>query len=138
MIDLENDIFTAVAEAVFAAHPGVEVSGEYADTLSHLPAVTIEERDNTVLQSMRTLKIENAVSVMYEVNVFSNRTTAGKSNAKAIMNTVDNAFEEAGFTRTYKNQVPNYQDKRIFRIVARYEAIIGPARDDGQYLIYQV
>lgn len=137
LIDLENDIFTAVAEKVLEAHPAVTVTGEYADTLSKLPTVTIEERDNAVLQSMRTLNIENAVSVMYEVNVFSNKTPAAKSDAKRVMSTVDNAFAEAGFTRTYKNQIPNFQDKRIHRIVARYEAVIGPAQEEGKYLIYQ-
>lgn len=137
MIDLEQDIFTVIAQAVFANHSNVAVTGEYADSLSKLPAVTIEERDNTVVQSRRTLNIENEVAVMYEVNVYSNKTATAKSEAKRIFQTVDTTFAENGFTRTYKNQVPNFQDKRLFRIVARYEAVIGPGQEDGTYLIYQ-
>lgn len=135
MIDLESDIFTAVADAVITNHPGVAISGEYADSFSRLPAVTIEERDNTVVESMRTLNIENYVAVMYEVNVYSNKSNTGKTEAKSIFNTVDTAFANAGFTRTYRNSIPNFQDMRIYRIVARYEAVIGEA-DNGSYLIY--
>lgn len=136
MIDLENDIFTVIATAVRTAHSGVTVVGEYTETPASFPCVTIVEADNRVLQYMRTVKIENAVSVMYEANIYSNAVVGKKSEAKAIANTLDTAFETAGFTRTFREQIPNQRDSTIYRIVCRYEAVIG-AEQSGTYLVYQ-
>lgn len=136
MIDLENDIFTAIATAVRTAHPTATVVGEYTETPASFPCVTIVEADNRVLQYMRTNKIENYASVMYEVNIFSDAAVGKKSQAKAIANTLDSAFESAGFTRMMREQIPNMRDAAIYRIVCRYEAVIG-AEQSGKYLVYQ-
>lgn len=131
MIDLENDVFDTVAHALREAHEGVFVTSDEVPIDANLPAVSIVEADNRVVESMRTLNIENAVSVMYEVNIYSNKTTGKKSEAKAIAATLDDAFSALNFTRTLRNQVPNFNDTRIYRIVARYEAII-----DKDFWIY--
>ena len=136
MIDVESDVITVVANAVLTAFPNVSVSSEYAESVPSLPAVTIEERDNSVYQKMRTDVIENAAVLMYEVAVYSNKTQVAKSEAKAIFNVLDEAFASVGFTRTMRNQIPNYQDQSIHRIVARYEGIAGPLGSD-HWLIYQ-
>ncbi len=81
---------------------------------------------------MRTTKIENAASVMYEVNIYSNKTKGKKAEAKAIADVVDRKFEEMGFTRTLRNQIPNLNNASIHRIVCRYEAVI-----DKDHWIYQ-
>lgn len=131
MIDLEADIYDVVAKALRAAHTGIFVSSDSVPADAKLPAVSIVEADNRVVQNMRTLKIENAVSVMYEVNIYSNKVSGQKSEAKAIAATLDSVFSSIGFTRTMKNQVPNFNDARIYRIVCRYEAII-----DKDFWIY--
>lgn len=136
MIDLENDIFTFVATAVRAAHPSANVISEYTENPASFPCVTIVEADNRVLQYMRTINIENAASVMYEANIYSNAVSGRKSEAKAIADTLDTAFENAGFTRTMREQIPNLRDSTIYRIVCRYEAVIG-AEDGGHFLVYQ-
>lgn len=133
MIDLESDIFTAVATAMRSAHPGVFVTGEYVDAPPSFPAVSIVENGNSVVRRYRTLNIENAVSVMYEVNVYSNKASGKKSEAKAIADTLDTAFASIGFTRTMRNQVANLNDATIYRIVCRYEAII-----DKDFWIYHI
>ena len=84
--------------------------------------MTIVEADNRVIQNMRTLNIENAVLSMFEVNIYSNKASGKKSEAKAIANTVDAFFSSIGYTRTMRNQVPNLNDSTIYRIVCRYEA----------------
>ena len=137
MIDLESDIYDYVAKALVAAHPNVNVSDQYESTLAELPAVTITESDNRVVERMRTDNIENAVRVLYECNVYSNRAAGRKSQAKQIADTLDDIMLSIGFTRTVRTSVPNAPDMRMHRIVMRYEAQIGPDRDDGRYLIYQ-
>ena len=124
MIDIENDVFTAVATVLRAAHVGIYVTGEYVPAPPKFPAVSIVESDNRIVTNMRTLNIENAASVMYEVNVYSNKTAGKKAEAKAIASTIDSVFASIGFTRTMKNQVSNLNDASIYRIVCRYEAVV--------------
>lgn len=136
MIDIESNVFEIVASAIEAEHPGAYVSGEYTDAPARFPAVTIMEASNSVYNRMRTVNIENAVLVMYEVNVFSNRASGKKAEAKSIVKTMDEAFATLGFTRSFSNQVPNLNDSTIHRIICRYEAVVGPG-ESGKYIIYQ-
>lgn len=131
MIDLENDVFDVVAKELRAAHKGIYAVGEYVPAPPKFPAVSIVEADNRVLERMRTLNIENAATVMYEVNIYSNKASGKKTEAKAIAATLDAEFSKIGFTRTMKNQVPNFNDATIYRIVCRYEAIV-----DKDFWIY--
>ena len=132
MIDLENDIFDYAAKALRAAHTGIDVAAEYVEMPAKFPHVSIVEADNRILERMRTNNIENAVSLMYEVNIYSNKASGKKSEAKAIANTLDDVLSGIGFTRTFREQVPNLRDATIYRIVCRYEAVI-----DKNFVIYQ-
>lgn len=136
MIDVEADVFEFVSNSITAEHPGTFVSGEYVEVPASFPAVTIMESDNRVLNRMRTVKIENAAYVMYECNVYSNKVGGKKSEAKSIADTMDSAFEQLGFTRTFRDQIANLRDATIYRIVSRYEAVVGPG-ESGKFLIYQ-
>lgn len=136
MIDVENDVFNAVATALRTAHVGIWVAGEYVDSPAKFPAVTIVEADNRIFERMRTRKIENAVRVMYEVQIFSNKASGKKAEAKEIANTADGVFASLGFTRTMRSQVANIKDATIYRIVCRYEAVVGE-NGENKYLIYQ-
>lgn len=138
MIDIENDVFNYVSNAVALAYgDDVYISGEYDDSPASFPAVTIVEADNSVHDRMRTENIENAVNVMYEINVYSNRTAGRKTEAKKISDLIDSLMLEKGFTRIMRNQVPNLANAKIYRIVARYRAVVGPGNQDGSFLIYQ-
>lgn len=132
MIDLESDIFSYVANALREEFPGVFVSGEYVETPARFPAVTIVEADNRVLTRMRTENIENAISSMFEINIYSNKTSGKKAEAKAIANAADEKMESIGYTRSFREQIPNLKDATIYRIVCRYEATI-----DRNLMIYQ-
>jgi len=131
MIDIENDVFDYIAKALRTAHPGLMVISDFVVAPAHFPVATLVESDNRVLQRMRTDNIENAASVMYELNVYSNKATGKKSEAKEIANTADELFTGIGFTRTFRQQVPNLKDATIYRIVCRYEAVI-----DKNLMIY--
>ena len=132
MIDIESDVFDTVAKAIRSAHSGVHIDSEYVESPARFPAVSIVEADNRVYERVRTLKIENAASVMYEINVYSNKASGKKSEAKAIANTADETMEAIGFTRTFREQIPNLKDATIYRIVCRYQAVI-----DSDFWIYQ-
>ena len=94
--------------------------------------MTLVEADNRVLTRMRTSDdIENGVQSMFEMNVYSNKAAGKKAEAKAIANTADEAFAEIGYTRTFREQIPNLKNATIYRIVCRYEAVI-----DKDFVIY--
>lgn len=132
MIDIESDVYAVVSTALKAAFPGIAVSGEEMDRPASFPAATIVEKDNSVVKRMRTTNIENAVSLMYEVSVYSNSIGMKKSEAKRIMAAADRELLRLGFTRTMCNPVSNLQDATIYRIVARYTAEV-----DADLWIYQ-
>ena len=134
MIDIESFLFSRIAGVLRASYEGIFVSGEYVDSPAKFPAVTIVESDNSVLQKMRTAapNLENAVSLMYEVNIYTNTEGFKKSEAKDILETVDSEFSKLGFTRTMSNPISNLQDAKIFRIVVRYEGVA-----DKDFRIYK-
>lgn len=125
MIDAEFDVYDTISDALRDAFgENIWISGEYVDVPAKFPAATIIEADNAVYQKMRTTNIENAVQVMYEANVYSNRIGYKKFEAKQIMAVINNAFASINFTRIMQNTVSNLQDATIYRLVARYEGVI--------------
>ena len=136
MIDIESDVFDVVAKALRVAHTGITVVGEYMEIPAKFPAVTLVEADNRVARSWRTCeKMENAVNVMYEMNVYSNKAGGKKAEAKEIANTADEVMASLGFMRDFREQVPNLKDSTIYRIVCRYSGMVIP-NDDGKFYIY--
>lgn len=107
------------------------ITGEYIDAPSKFPAVSIIEASNIVYQKMRTTNIENHAKVMYEVNVYSNLSGFKKAEAEAILSVIDDEFAKLNFTRIMWAPASNIQDATIYRVVARYEAVI-----DKEYTIY--
>nr|DAK72238.1 MAG TPA: hypothetical protein [Caudoviricetes sp.] len=132
MIQPENYIFDIVSKALKSSHKGIFVSGEYVNIPASFPAVTVIESDNRVFERMRTTTIENAVSLMYECNIYTNRSGYKKQDANAILQTLNDAFEGIGFTRTFCNPIANLQDATIYRIVVRFQGVC-----DKDFMIYQ-
>ena len=129
MIDLENDIFNTVATVVRATFPDIYMVGEYVKTPPKFPFVSLVEMDNRSYQRTEDSgSSENHVSVMYELNVYSNRTTGKKSECKAIAAVIDEQMCALGFARTMLQPIPNLDDATIYRMVGRYSAIISKDR----------
>lgn len=124
MLDPENLIFSTVANALRNTFDDIFVSGEFTDVPARFPAVTIVQSDNAIVQRMRTTNIENAVTIMMEINVYTNTVGYKKSEAKDILEVIDNEFAKMGFARILCNPVANLSDATIYRIVARYQASI--------------
>ena len=126
MIDIENELFTLIATELRATYDGIFVSGEYVSQPSRFPAVSFVEMDNSVYQPGRDSSgIENFANVMYQVDVYSNLNKGKKAQAKEIVNTIDTQMAMHGFTRTFLNPIPNMDDATIYRITARYQAVVG-------------
>ena len=125
MIDFENDIFNAVATVVREKYPDIYMVGEYVKTPPKFPFVSLVEMDNQSYQRTEDSgSSENHASVMYEVNVYSNKTVGKKSECKAIAALIDEQMLALGFARTMLQPIPNLDDATIYRMVGRYSAII--------------
>jgi len=125
MINIEKEIFQKVYTAVNTAYPSVFITGEYVNSPSSLPALYIIESENTTYTNGRdSEKVENQATLLYEIEVYSNKTTGKKTEAKNILNVADAVMLELGFTRTSLSPVPNYLDNTIYRITARYQAVV--------------
>ena len=139
MISPETLVFAAVALPLRQKYKGIFVSGEYVDVPASFPAVTVVESENKVVRRMSTAAaIENAVQLMYEVNVFSNEVGYKAIRAKEILADIDDIMAKLGFTRTMSTPMPNLEDSTIYRHFARYEGYDYPevSGEDVNHRIY--
>lgn len=125
MIDIENAVFNAVATKVREQFPNIYMVGEYVKSPSSFPAVSLMEMDNAVrTDTIDSGSNENHANVMYEVDVYSNKTTGKKSECKAIIALIDQEMLALGFVRSTLTPVPNMNDSTIYRMVGRYRACV--------------
>ena len=125
MIDIESEVFNAVSEKVREQYPEIFMTGEYVKSPSSFPCVSLIETDNQIYRNTRTSGcIENHAQVVYEVNVYSNKQRGKKAECKEILGFIDRQLEALGFTRTLMTPVPNEVDATVYRMVARYRAIV--------------
>ena len=125
MINVENEIFNVIANAVSTAYPDACIVGEYVKAPPRFPCVSIIENDNAVYDKTQTSgNLENHASVMYEVNIYSNKASGKKSECKAIASLIDDEFATLGLSRTMLQPIPNLEDATIYRIVGRYQGVV--------------
>ena len=125
MIDIENQVFDRVAKRVREQYPNIFMTGEYVKSPPSFPAASIIETDNsTRIDTLDSGSSENHANVMYEVNIYSNKTAGKKSECKAIIALIDEEMLAMGFSRSTLTPVPNEYDSTIYRMVARYRATV--------------
>ena len=125
MIDIENAVFNAVADKVRDVFPDIFMAGEYVNSPPLFPAASLMEMDNsTHVETIDSGSNENHANVMYEANVYSNKTTGKKSECKMIIALIDKEMLALGFVRVTLTPVPNMNDSTIYRMVARYRATV--------------
>mgnify|MGYP000296376232 CR=1 FL=1 len=117
MIDVESQIYTPIAEALRAQFPGILVSGEYVNAPTRFPYVSLVEEAH-----MDSGDTERFATLMYEVNVYSDKAGGKKSVCRKIMRFVDNLMYAKNFRRISLSPVPNLENATIYRLVARYKA----------------
>ena len=125
MIDIESSIFNRVATRVREVFPDIFMTGEYVNSPPSFPAASLVEMDNsTRIETIDSGSNENHANVMYEVNVYSNKTAGKKSECKAIIALIDEEMLAMGFSRSTLTPVPNEYDSTIYRMVGRYRAAV--------------
>ena len=126
MIDYLNEIFNTLAQAVREAHEDIAVSGEYTRQPSRFPMVTLDETANvTASATIDSSDEEKYASLSYRLQVFSNKQSGKKAEARAIFASADAVMRGMGFRRMTYSTTPEIYESTIYSITATYEAIVG-------------
>lgn len=123
MIDIENHIYTEIANTLEAKYPGIRVENQPTYESATFPVVSVMQLNNlTLLTSSGNKEVANQVS--FEFKVYSNKLDGAKDEAKDIALDIDNIMTSLGFAREQFTQVPNYMDTRIYQFVLRYSTVV--------------
>ena len=124
MIDYLNEIFTSVATKVREEHLGITMTGEYTRQPSKFPTATLDEIENVTVDSLEdSSAAENFSGLTYRLQVFSNKQSGKKAEARAIFATADGVLRGLGFRRITYSTTPEIYESTIYSITATYEAI---------------
>ena len=125
MIDKENEVYTRVRERVLQEFPEATMDSSYQPVPSGFPHITLYQGDASVPQSLLdTSTHPKFESLMFDVQVYSNKTNRKKQECKQIMEIIDTALSEMNMRRTILTPVPNLNDASIYRLTARYEVMV--------------
>lgn len=126
MIDYLNEIFTSVATTVREEHPGITITGEYTRQPSKFPTATLDEIENVAVDRLEdSSDSERFSGLTYRLQVFSNKQSGKKAEARAIFTTADGVLRSLGFRRMTYSTTPEIYESTIYSITATYEAIAG-------------
>lgn len=121
MIDIFNTIYTDVATSVRTAHSGTFVTGERLNKPSKFPTVMIVEADNyEAPESVDNSLEEKLAALMYEVTVFSNKTSGKRAECIAILSTIDDIFKSKNGRRIARVEGYFDSESTIYMVTARY------------------
>lgn len=125
MVDIENEVFNRVAQALRKEFTGIQVYGERIAAMSRFPAVILIEDENARPQGTLSLSNDPQLSadLMYTAEIYSNLTSGKKSEAKRIREVVAREMNDMGFDQTYSNPTDNV-DRTIFRYILRFTKTI--------------
>ena len=125
MIDILNEVFTAVATAIRKERSDVFISGEYTRSPSKFPTVTLDEISNVTVGALVDSSDEEKYSgLTYRLQVFSNKTSGKKAEARALFVTSDRVMLGLGFRRITYTTTPDIYQATIYSISATYEAVV--------------
>lgn len=123
--DFGKYLYDEVARAVYALYPSAYVTDDHRVVKpSSFPAVSLVESGNAEVDSMRDSSgEENAVSLAYTVNVYSNSVSQAKTECQTILAAIDSIMRSWNARRTMSRPLDNAKDPSIYRMVARYSLI---------------
>lgn len=122
MIDIENMLFTEMKNNLPKT---VKTGTTYSNVQTKFPYVTLVVMNNSIYDKfIDSGRIENAVDIMVEVNVYSNNTSTKKEECKALIKNVDDTLSGLGLVRSFCQPTPNIEDATVYRITARYRAVV--------------
>lgn len=126
MIDKSNEIFNTVANDLRSLYPEVRMVGEYVETPTKFPTVTIDEIHNVPIY-MDSAKTNKYAKVIYRSQVFCNGNGKRKE-AREIINSLDQILMNMGLIMKTYTTTPSIYNAEIYCITVTHEGVIG---EDG-------
>ena len=126
MIDVSNEIFTALATAIRNSHSPIQVIGESISVPAVFPCVAIDEIYN-VPSHLDTSNRETYNAVTYRVQVFASGDNK-RAAAREIFKTVAETCWGLNLMRKTYTTTPDVYNSSIYQISATFEADV---RHDG-------
>ena len=145
MIDIENLVFDTVYTqlASVITDISVNVTAGYDENEAVFPTLIVRETGNLDYQKTATEACsENHARVTYELEVWSDKQSTGRSECKRILNAADDIMKGMNFRRIYKSRPFNI-DRTRWRQYSRYDAIVEKGQQrtvtvDGQQVVNTV
>ena len=129
MVDVQAELYTIGRNVVLDKYPNAELSSTYTLKPTRFPYVSIIEQDNRVYRATSDSDdLENHAEIMLEVTVY---TTGDRKQqvCREIIGEIDKEYGKIGLQRMSLNPVTNYNDTQIYRMVARYRAVISKNKE---------
>lgn len=121
MIDAEQKIFNAVRPHVVDLCAANGFKGVYTPNPTAFPTVSLTEMDNTTVRRRQSSTPgENFATITYEAQIYAQT----KAKCREVFGALDDAMIRLGFNRFSGQFIPNADNTKVFRYVARYEAEI--------------
>lgn len=123
MIDYSNEVFSEAALELRNTYTGIRVVGEYVQTPSVFPTVTLDEISNIPVH-LDSAAENKFARVQYRAQIFSNAESGKRTQARKIFGTLDAKMQSLGlFCMTYTT-TPAIYNSEIYSITATYEGVI--------------
>lgn len=123
MINIFNELYTLLTNALAIYDNKIKTSSVYTNTPSSYPFVSLEEIDDSVYeQGSDCCEIENFANKDYEVNIYTQNPNK-KSIADGISQVVDTLMKSKGFIRVTKTPLQD-TNETTYRIVLRYSGVV--------------
>ena len=121
MIDYEVKIFTKVYDAVAPLCAENLFVSTPPDTFAKLPAGALYEMDNATVRSRQSsTPVENYALITYQFEAYAGT----KKTVKKLVNAADAEMIAMNFNRISGQYIPNMDNPKVVRYVARYEAVV--------------
>ena len=125
MIDKENEVYTRVREKVLEAFPEVDMDSSYQIAPSEFPHVSLFQSDTfTPAEYLDTRLIPKYEASTFTAEVSSNKSGHKKTECKEIMAVICDAMSLMNYRRIICTSVPNINDSSIYRLTARFTALV--------------
>jgi len=122
MIDYEVKVFNRVyADVAPLCANNRFVSTPITEPLTAFPASSLIEMDNATVQNLQSsTPSENYALVTYQLEVYA----TSKAKCRQVVAAADGAMIALNFTRISGQYIVNLDNTKVFRYVARYEAVV--------------
>jgi hypothetical protein len=125
MIQIYNELYTALRNAVKNAYPNAETGRAYSSSVTTFPYLAVSQIDNSTYErTSDSGNIENHATIAFQLDVYSNKASTASTECENIMAVADAVMLEKGFIRTMWQETPNITPT-ISRLTTRYRGVVG-------------